>query len=185
LYPEVPIIGLADGASSNWTFLEKYCDTLTVDYWHVTEYLAKAAKIMYPWKKQMKEKQDWLHDACHRLKHKAGGASEILKEIIKFDKSHDLTEKKQDEIKAVITYITNQKERMEYHKNIEKNYPIGSGVTEAACKTIVKNRMCKGAARWKNDGASMVLTLRSLHATKFRWEQFWNKYSQYGCDTQH
>ena len=69
---------------------------------------------------------------------------------------------------------------MSYYKNVDKNYAIGSGVTEAACKVIVKNRMCKGAARWKDLGASVVLTLRSIHTTKFRWEQFWSKYSQYG-----
>ena len=70
---------------------------------------------------------------------------------------------------------------MQYYRNITKNNPIGSGVTEAACKTIVKIRMCKGSAKWKDLGASVVLTLRSLHTTPFRWSQFWNKYSQYGC----
>lgn len=181
LYPEVPLIGLADGASCNWTFLQKHCDILTVDFWHVTEYLAKAAKIMYPRKNQMKEKNNWLEDTCHRLKHKTGIASRILNELIKFENDHKLTESNRKEFKKVITYLSNQKKRMQYHKNIKKNYPIGSGVTEAACKTIVKNRMCKGSAKWKDGGASFVLTLRSLHTTKFRWEEFWNKYSQYGC----
>ena len=67
---------------------------------------------------------------------------------------------------------------MIYHKNVNTNLPIGSGVTEAACKTLVKQRMCKGAARWKDQGATVVLTLRSMHLTDSRWEQFWNKYSQ-------
>ena len=182
LYPEVPLIGLADGASSNWVFLQKYCDILTVDFWHVTEYMAKAAKIMYPRKNQINKKINWLDDACHQLKHKSGAASRILNELIKFEQDHKLSTNNQDELKKVITYFTNQKKRMQYHKNVKKNYPIGSGVTEAACKTIVKNRMCKGSAKWKEGGASVVLTLRSLHTTKFRWEQFWDKYSQYGCN---
>ena len=69
---------------------------------------------------------------------------------------------------------------MQYYKNTEMNMPIGSGVTESACKSLVKNRMCMGAARWKDNGATVVLTLRSLHITHGRWSQFWNKYSQYG-----
>ena len=76
LYPKIPIIGLADGAHSNWTFLKKYCDILTVDFWHASEYLAKAAKAMYPKKKQQNEKYKWLDDVCHNLKHKMGSASE-------------------------------------------------------------------------------------------------------------
>lgn len=180
LYPDIPVLGLADGASCNWTFLEKHCDILTVDFWHATEYLSKAAKIMYPRKNQIKDKQIWLDNACHSLKHKMGGASRILNEIIKYYNENKLTTNSEFELKKVISYFTNQKKRMQYHKNIKNNYPIGSGVTESACKTIVKNRMCKGAARWKDLGASVVLTLRSLHTTKFRWEQFWNKYSLYG-----
>jgi hypothetical protein len=180
LYPDIPIIGLADGASCNWTFLQKHCDILTVDFWHVTEYLAKAAKIMFPGKKQIKEKEDWLDDTCHRLKNKVGIASRIIKELLRFDEENKLSKNHHSELQTIITYLRNQKNRMQYHKNIKNNYPIGSGVTEAACKTIVKNRMCKGAAKWKELGASVVLTLRSLHTTQFRWEQFWSKYSQYG-----
>ncbi|MBT4837701.1 MAG: ISKra4 family transposase [Methylococcales bacterium] len=180
LYPKIPIIGLADGAHSNWTFLKKYCDILTVDFWHASEYLAKAAKAMYPKKKQQNEKYKWLDDVCHNLKHKMGSASRILKQITEFEEHQQMIKSNREELKTVITYFTNQKERMSYYKNVDKNYAIGSGVTEAACKVIVKNRMCKGAARWKDLGASVVLTLRSIHTTKFRWEQFWSKYSQYG-----
>jgi hypothetical protein len=44
-----------------------------------------------------------------------------------------------------ITYFqnNNEKSRMTYSENIQANLPIGSGVTEAACKTIVKQRLCK------------------------------------------
>ncbi len=86
-----------------------------------------------------------------------------------------------DQLKTTITYLRNHKSKMQYHKNVENSLPIGSGVTEAACKTIVKNRMCKGSARWKDQGAEVVLTIRSIHMTAERWSQFWGKYSQYGC----
>jgi hypothetical protein len=33
---------------------------------------------------------------------------------------------------------------MNYAQYLEKKYPIGSGVTEAACKTLVKQRLCQG-----------------------------------------
>ena len=179
-YPRVPLIGLADGAASNWKFLNPIADMLTIDFWHVSEYLSKAAKAMYPRKAQNDERWDWLDAACHRLKHKVGGATRILNELKEYCLNNKSSAKNQKELKATITYLTNNKDKMAYHKNVAGNMPIGSGVTEAACKTLVKQRMCKGSAKWKNQGATVVLDLRCLHTTHTRWDSFWNKYVQYG-----
>lgn len=60
-----------------------------------------------------------------------------------------------------------------------KNLPIGSGVTEAACKTIFKQRLCKSGMKWKDPGAKIVLSLRCLdHSNK--WDQFWHKVDRFG-----
>ena len=64
--------------------------------------------------------------------------------------------------------------------NRAKRYPIGSEVTEAACKTLVKQRLCQSGTRWMEKGASMVISLRSLVLTKERRAQFWNKIDRYG-----
>ena len=47
---------------------------------------------------------------------------------------------------------------MNYWESAAANHVIGSGVTEAACKTIVKQRLCKSGMRWKNKGAAVILT---------------------------
>jgi len=47
----------------------------------------------------------------------------------------------------------------------KKKYPIGSGVTEAACKVIVKQRLFNSGMKWKGQGAKAVLCLRSLNYT--------------------
>jgi hypothetical protein len=180
LFPKTPVVGLADGAATNWGFLSDRADVLTVDFWHLSEYLAKAAKAMFPGKKKAQERGEWLEEACHKAKHNYGGISRILKELEEFRDSRKMSSANRDALKTVITYLTNHKSKMQYHKNVAENMPIGSGVTESACKAIVKNRMCKGAARWKNDGASVVLAIRSMHMTETRWSQFWAKYSQYG-----
>ena len=69
---------------------------------------------------------------------------------------------------------------MNYSESIAANEPIGSGVTEAACKTIVKQRLCQSGMRWKDKGASTILSLRSLIKSDGRWKQFWAKVNQYG-----
>ena len=179
-YPNVPIVGLADGAVSNWKFLKPRVDILTIDFWHVTEYLSKAATALYPQTSQNDKRWEWLEAACHRLKHKVGGATRILNELKARDRTEKFSLRNKRSLGATITYLSNNKEKMKYHKNVAANMPIGSGVTESACKMLVKQRMCKGSAKWKEKGASVVLTLRCLHTTSKRWDQFWNKYTQYG-----
>jgi len=48
-----------------------------------------------------------------------------------------------------------------------------------ACKTLVKMRLCRAGAKWKEEGAAIVLSLRSLVYTAERWQQFWNKVDRY------
>jgi hypothetical protein len=69
---------------------------------------------------------------------------------------------------------------MNYADSVALNHVIGSGVTEAACKTIVKQRLCKSGMRWKEKGAAIILSLRTLIHSTERWEQFWKKVNQYG-----
>jgi hypothetical protein len=148
---------------------------------HFTEYLAKAAKAMFSKKSQDDEREEWLDSACHNAKHKRGAVSKILDELISFGKKNQMHEHDRKDLCSAITYLTNHKTKMQYYKNTASNMPIGSGVTEAACKSLVKSRMCKGSSRWNDEGATVVLTLRSLYMTNDRWSQFWDKYSQYGC----
>ena len=180
-FPQVPVVGLADGASSNWSFLKSKTDILTLDFWHMSEYLAKAAEVNFPGKQNSDVKAVWLEDRLHNAKHKSGAIARIISELQTFADNKRLQNHDKKTLETTITYLTNHKPKMQYHKNLAQNMPIGSGVTEAACKTLVKQRMCKGSARWKEEGAAVLLTLRSLHISGNRWEQFWQKYSQYGC----
>lgn len=79
-----------------------------------------------------------------------------------------------------MTYFENQMSRMSYAAHVEKQLPIGSGVTEAACKTLVKQQFCCSGMRWKEAGIKTVMSLRALVQTKGRWVQFWEKIERYG-----
>ena len=54
-YPGARYIGIADGASENWSFLKKRTDTQTLDFFHATGYLGKAASILFPKKKPLQQ----------------------------------------------------------------------------------------------------------------------------------
>ena len=75
-------------------------------------------------------------------------------------------------MQRAITYFANQSGagRMDYASRVAANEPIGSGVTEAACKVIVKQRLCGSGMKWTEEGAAVVLSLRALSYTPERWE---------------
>ena len=177
LYPEATYAGIADGALCNWEFLGSHTDFQILDFYHATEYLGDVAKVAFPRTKVQREQ--WLKDACHRLKHKQGAASRLLKEMEALSET-PLSEAAREKLDAAITYFSNHKHQMSYSKYRAKNLPIGSGVTEAACKTLVKQRLCNSGMRWVEKGAKIVLSLRALMLTPDRWEQFWGKINQYG-----
>ena len=180
-FPDVLYIGLADGAKDNWTFLERYGDRLLLDFYHAREYISKAATAIFG--RDTTNKKIWENNFSHDLKHKQGSAGRFLKELeiqrAGLDKKNFL--ERDEDVRQVITYYENHKNKMSYAQHLKKNLPIGSGVTEAACKILVKQRMCISGSRWKEGGASCVLALRTLKLTKGRWEQFWNYAMRHGC----
>jgi len=67
-----------------------------------------------------------------------------------------------EKLATELNYFRNNRHRMGYAEAIEANYPIGSGVTEATCKTLVTQRMKCAGMRWDIKGGQGVLTARSL-----------------------
>ncbi len=179
LYPEALYIGVADGAVDNWTFLNRHTSKQVTDFWHATEYLADAAEAIFSSKREQIRKKEWLDERCHKLKHLKGAAARILRELKQ--KAEGIRgESRREKLHKAISYFTHQKSRMNYYALIEQTLPIGSGVTEAACKMIVKQRLCQSGMKWNDKGASIILSLRTLERSN-RWEQFWGKVSQYGA----
>lgn len=176
LCPGAEYVGLADGARDNWPFLEKHTSAQIIDFYHASEYVGNVGNAAIGKKN---EREEWIRRQCHSLKNESGAAERICAEMSGF-LPNDLPEEKKDKIKSAVTYFRNNFHRMNYSENVEKNIPIGSGVTEAACKVIVKQRLCCSGMKWKDEGASVVLTLRCLNYSSGRWEQFWNKIDQYG-----
>lgn len=184
-YPDALYLGIADGAKDNWTFLEQHTKRQLVDFYHVTEYLAKAAYAVYPKKATQIKRKQWLSEHCSQLKHEKNAAQTILDELKALSVTK-LSETIKADLEATITYFSNniEKNRMNYAQYMDEKLPIGSGVTEAACKTLVKQRLCGSGMRWKNKGAKVVLSLRALVQTTNRWQQFWDKIIQFGVSHQ-
>jgi hypothetical protein len=178
-YPHARYVGLADGAKGNWNFLERHTEIQVIDFWHAAEYLSDAADVLFA--RTPKAKQPWLESCCHRLKHEAGAARQLVKDLRRMAAEKGVVTD-QPAVKEAMTYFTNQNRegRMGYGPLVAAKIPIGSGVTEAACKVLVKQRLCGSGMKWKEPGAAAVLSLRCLTYTRERWSQFWGKIDQYG-----
>ncbi len=172
-FPDAIYIGVADGAPENWKFLNPRVSKCVLDYFHASEYVKLAAKSIYPKQKDEEKRKKWIKDELHKLKHNKGGAKRFLNLIISYQEK--VYKKNLDNLKKVITYFSNNYKKMIYADQTKNNLSIGSGVTEAACKELIKARFGRSGMRWKNKGAASVLATRSLTMTKGRWGAFWNK----------
>ncbi len=73
-----------------------------------------------------------------------------------------LSESAKREVEKHAEYIFNQREWMKYPQAVEASVSIGSGRVEAACKTVVTQRLKISGASWSRSGAEGLLFVRSL-----------------------
>lgn len=177
-YPQATYIGIADGAASNWQFLKNHTHEQILDFYHASGYLGAVAVALNP--KDLVRQKQWLTQSCHQLKHEVSAATQLYKQMSKLSSSVKHPKTIQENLDAAVTYFRNHLHQMNYADYRDKHYPIGSGVTEAACKTVIKQRLCCSGMRWKEAGAAVILSLRTLVLTPTRWSQFWDKLNQYG-----
>ncbi len=55
--------------------------------------------------------------------------------------------------------------------------PMGSGVTEGACKSLITQRTKRSGQRWRERGIEAVLALRSIVHSD-RWPRFWRSFAK-------
>lgn len=180
-YPKAVFVGVADGAPSNWDYLGEHVSVQILDFYHASGYLGAAATATYP--DDAGKRQFWLKEMCHQLKHVNGAAEYLLRIMQTLQQDQTLTDTVKKDLKAAVTYFQNHHQQMDYADYQKQQFPIGSGVTEAACKTLIKQRLCRSGMRWKDKGARVILSLRELALTPVRWQQFWEKLSNQGLPT--
>lgn len=181
LYPEALYVGIADGAADNWSFLERHTTKQLLDFFHASEYLPHLAQAAYPGKTDKPQREAWLAERAHQLKHDPGFVQKLIAEAERLMNKKSLGKTVRENLQKALTYFSNQRHRMDYASFHADQLPIGSGVTEAACKVLVKQRLCGSGMRWKERGARVVLSLRALRESAGRWAQFWDKVNQFGA----
>lgn len=166
---------LHDGGRNIWTYCEgnplyKNCLSL-LDFYHATEHLSLASEAIFG-KKSTKAK-DWYKKWRSKLKQQEDGVSGLIQSI-KYYESSVCGKNRKSDLAKELTFFRRNAARMNYKSFLDAGFPIGSGPVEAACKTIVKQRMCKSGQRWSLEGAQHVLHLRAI-VKSGRWDIYWQE----------
>lgn len=84
------------------------------------------------------------------------------------------------ELDAQLNYFRSHADKMQYADYVAAGLPIGSGVTEAGCKELIKARFCRSGMRWNRGSGAKVLQLRAIRLSA-QWESFWSKVMRYAA----
>ena len=84
------------------------------------------------------------------------------------------------ELDAQLNYFRAHADKMQYADYVAAGLPIGSGVTEAGCKELIKARFCRSGMRWNRDSGAKVLQLRATRLSD-HWDSFWSKVMRYAA----
>jgi len=167
--PSIGLVKLADGARDNWTYFDEQLPDGTgiVDFYHAAEHLKAALEACYG------ETNPKGHAQFEKLRHvlleERRGVDKVIRSVVHLRNTHRRSRK----VASELTYFRRNRKRMCYARWKAKGLPIGSGVVEAACKTLVTQRMKRSGMRWRHEGGQAILTFRAL-AQSERFERGWD-----------
>jgi hypothetical protein len=152
---------------------DKRIDGFCLDIYHVMEYLWEAGTALFGEKNP--KRQEWVHaQTLALLQGRVGRVIGALRHTLS-KRGHTFKAHQKKSITNVITYFDNHRDMMRYDVFLEKGYPIGTGVIEGACGSLVKARMDGSGKRWTKQGAQAVLDLRAVQQNG-DWNSFWKFY---------
>lgn len=137
---------------------EKLAWQRVADYYHVSERLWTMAELLFgkgrkatAWVRKM---QKWLL--------KPSGVYRVLHSAAALKQQQELGGKKLKEFGKAYRYLRDRMPYMNYADYRRLGIPLGSGVTEAGCKTVYTQRLKLSGMRWQKAGAQRILQLRVL-----------------------
>ncbi len=142
-----------------------------VDYYHACERISKLAEGIFD---HDKESMAWASQMRRALRDQRGGVTRVL-QTAQALRRHRGLRRSRKEFDTALNYLKKYAKHMDYAGARRRRLPIGSGVTEAACKTIFGYRFKQSGMRWRDPQGQHVLDLRLVlksnvwEACRQRW----------------
>ena len=168
--PDLKVVAVADGARDNWTWLTKVLpenSVLVLDFFHAAEHLKRALDCAHG-KDAAKVDAEFARLRL-LLRDHSDGVTKIINALDYQRRKHP----RRKRLKTELKYFRRNRAKMRYAAVQAEKLPIGSGVVEAANKTLVTVRMKRAGSRWTLDGGQAVLTFRALAKSK-RFDRAWD-----------
>lgn len=167
---DLRVVTIADGAKDNWTFLNSAFPNATavVDFFHAADHLKKALDNAYGENTPHAKAQ--FDKLRRRLRDESQGVERVIRALRPLHKKHP----RRKVLARELAYFRNNRHRMNYAALKAQHLPIGSGVVEAACKTLVTQRLKLSGMRWRHRGGQAILTFRGLLQSD-RFDRAWPK----------
>jgi hypothetical protein len=168
--PAVNVQFASDGAAAQWNALKamrmRLPDTFSghtmmlLDFYHAAEYVQDAANAVYG--EGSADAKVFAAQWAEMMKHREDGARSVLK-AMRYQRDKMPRGKDRTTLIKSIKFLAKQQRRgrMKYAEAQQRNYPIGTGVTEAAAKTVVNVRMKRAGARFSQHGGQTVMLFRT------------------------
>jgi hypothetical protein len=166
--PDLRVVKVADGAPDNWSYLSEtlpFGDEV-LDFYHAAEHLGAALGAAYG--EGTPTYQERLETLSEVLRDAPEGVDTVIGALCRLRMRYP----RRQAIHKALAYFREHRQRMRYGDLRAQNLPIGSGVVEAACKTLVSQRLKRSGMRWRTAGGQAILTFRALCQSE-RFERAW------------
>lgn len=139
-----------------------------LDFYHVCCYLGKMADALFG--PETPAAAQWFGRMRRWLRDRPQGAAQVARSAMQHLDRRRMSKAQRAEFWKAYRYLRRHRGLMDYPGYRRRGLPIGSGVTEAACKTVFTQRFKRSGMRWHGATGQVILDLRTLHLSGI-WEQ--------------
>jgi hypothetical protein len=126
------------------------------DYYHAASYVQQLAEALF---RDSKQGRRWSRRMRRRLKEK-DGLKRVLQSATMHTAQRGLSGHRRQDFGKAYRYLRRNGPWLRYWQYQRLGLPLGSGVTEAACKTVFTQRLKQSGMRWEVSSGQVVVTLR-------------------------
>jgi hypothetical protein len=145
-----------------------------IDYYHACEYIYKMADALFF---DAQRAQGWARKMCRWLKSKPRGIYRVLHSAAAIRRRRIVVGEKRKRYRDAYNYLRKRIRLLDYDQYRRDHLPIGSGVTEAACKTVFTQRLKQSGMTWEREGGQWIVDLRVVQLSGL-WSQTYQAYLQ-------
>lgn len=159
-------VALGDGAAWIWELVRTHFPFAVeiVDFHHAVEHVGALAELVHP-----RDSADWKRLRRKWTTRLWNGKIDALMASARAA----MPPGKRIEGEKALEYFQTHRHRMRYDLFRSKGFFIGSGVVEAACKTLVCQRFKCSGMHWSQRGLKHLLAIRTA-LLSHRYSDFWN-----------